>query len=652
MTLSKQLIILIAALLLMVFVGTFLISVDNTRDYLEKQLASHAQDAATSLGLSISSHMAEGDLATVRSMTDVIFDRGYYRSIRVEDMAGKPLVDRILPVKIEGVPEWFIERLPLTTPQGESSLMSGWMQAGRVEVRSHPGFAYNQLWQTVAATFRWFIGSMVVVLAVGLLLLRWVMKPLESVEQQANAICNREFQILEELPRTPDLRRIVEAMNRMSEKVKQMLDDLEQLASGLRRKAYQHPVSGLANKRYFMDTLENLIRSPEDFSHGVLCLIQLKDFKEYNDRRGYQAGDNLLQEATKSLKAVVGDRPKQLLAHLAGADFALLVEECSIEESEVLGAELVAALTQLYGTGKLDEPNAGHVGMGYFDGSQTLSELMSEADMALRMAQLKGANEWHLSTPDELEREHIRTATEWREFIGEALGSGQIQLQFQPVVSCPSKTLLHQEVLVRIPEGTGGDGQALLSAGVFMPQAESLGMTAEIDKAVIDKVLDRLRDDAGGETQYAINLSPPSILSPGFMPWLEEELSAHSDIAHRLIFEMQEYGAVALVEQMKELIELVGRHGCQFSLDHFGRSFSSLAYLRSFKVDYLKVDGSFMLSLDENSDNRFFVQALTEIAHGLEIKVIGESVESETVWDILPGLKLDGAQGYYLGRPV
>ncbi len=194
------------------------------------------------------------------------------------------------------------------------------------------------------------------VLSIALLLLRWVMKPLGSVERQADAICNREFLILDQLPRTPDLRRIVEAMNRMSAKVKQMLDDLEQLASGLRRQAHQHPVTGLVNKRYFTDTLANLIRSPEEFSHGVLCLIQLKDFKDYNDRKGYQAGDELLREAAKSLQAVVGDAPNQLLAHLAGADFALLVEECSIEEGEALGAKLVAAMTRLYGTGKLDEP--------------------------------------------------------------------------------------------------------------------------------------------------------------------------------------------------------------------------------------------------------------------------------------------------------
>ena len=100
MTLSKQLVALIVALLLLVFAGTFLISVHNTRDYLEKQLESHAQDAATSLGLSISPYMENNDIATVTSMTDAIFDRGFYRVIRIEDMQGKPLVDRVLTVPI------------------------------------------------------------------------------------------------------------------------------------------------------------------------------------------------------------------------------------------------------------------------------------------------------------------------------------------------------------------------------------------------------------------------------------------------------------------------------------------------------------------------------------------------------------------------
>ncbi|MCG8426109.1 MAG: hypothetical protein MI754_01980, partial [Chromatiales bacterium] len=124
MTLSRQLLILIIVLLTLVFAGTFYISMQNSRNYLEEQLESHAQDAATSLGLSISPYLGEQqDIATITSMTDAIFDRGFYRTIRVQDMVGKPLVDRIQPVQLEGVPMWFIERFPLETPIGESTVM-------------------------------------------------------------------------------------------------------------------------------------------------------------------------------------------------------------------------------------------------------------------------------------------------------------------------------------------------------------------------------------------------------------------------------------------------------------------------------------------------------------------------------------------------
>ncbi|MCW8974222.1 MAG: EAL domain-containing protein [Sedimenticola sp.] len=652
MTLSKQLVVLIVALLLLVFAGTFLISVHNTRDYLEKQLAFHAQDAATSLGLSISPHLAENDIATVTSMTDAIFDRGFYRVIRVEDMQGKPLVDRVLPIQIEGVPDWFIEQLPLTTPEGEAMLMSGWLQSGRVIVKSHPGYAYNQLWQTIAGTLRWFLVSAVIALLVGVLLLRRVLSPLRSVEEQANAICNREFPILEKLPRTTDMRRIVEAMNRMSGKVRQMLDELERLAAGLRRQAYQHPVTGLANKRFFMDSLANQINSSEEFSSGALCLVQLKHFKQYNDTHGYKAGDELLQEAARQLEMVARQWQRSQIAHLTGADFAFMVQECSEQQAVELAEQLSAALAGLYGTGKLDDPDVGHVGVGYFDGSQTAPTLLSEADMALRMAQTNGANGWHLTRSSEIDQSQVRGALEWREFIVEALERNRVKLQFQPVVTCANETLMHREVLVRIPENLDSPDQGvLLSAGLFMPQAESLGMTADIDKSVISQVLQLLSESQDKSTQYAINISPPSIRLDRFMYWLKERLEAHRQLAPRLIFELPEYGVVANIEQATAFLELVTSFGAKFSIDHFGRSFGSLAYLRSMKVNYLKIDGSFMRSIEQNSDNQFFVQALAEIAHGLEIEVIAEAIEAESVWALLSSLHVDGGQGYFIGRP-
>lgn len=647
MTLSRRLALLVILLMLLVFIGTFFTSVRNTRDYLETQMESHAQDTATSLGLSISTSLAKGDQATVDSMSDAIFDRGYYRKLLVEDAEGKALKQLELPIVIDGVPSWFISAFPLETPVGEAAVMSGWTQAGRVLIQSHPGYAYIQLWDNAKDTAIWFFLSALFVLILGMAVLRWLLKPLKRIEWQANSVCNREFPVLDDLPKTPDLRRIMEAMNRMTAKVQWMISELESLVSRLRQQAYQHPVTGLDNKRRFMDIVTDRIESEEGFMQGAFYLVQLKSFKEYNDRKGYQAGDELLCEVAQCLSEVTEDVPKHTLAHLTGADFGLLVEDCGLDESKELCQRVSSALASLYSTGLPDSPDVAHVGAAYFDGRQSLKDLLSEADMALRSAQAQEANSWQLTAPENLDRRKVRAAADWRSFIEEALDQGRISLLYQSVVSCPESNLMHKEVFVRIPDSDG----ELIPAGVFLPVAESVGLAAAIDKAVVQRLIDTLMDDTTIAGRFAINLSPKSLSAEPFLEWIEQVLTRHEYIARRLILELPEYGVVANLAQLKSLIDRFGRYGVKFSLDHFGRSFSSLAYLKSLKVDYLKVDGSYLRSLDENKDHQFFIQALADIAHGLDIQIIAESVESEEVWKMLHSLNVDGAQGYYVGRP-
>ncbi|MES9817446.1 MAG: EAL domain-containing protein [Candidatus Thiodiazotropha sp.] len=652
MTLSRQLIILITVLLVLVFAGTFYISVQNTRTYLESQLESHAQDTATSLGLSISKHMAEKDLATVTSMTDAIFDRGYYRLVVVQDMQGAPLVERKLAVTLEGVPEWFIEQFPLSTPIGEAIVMSGWVQAGKVVVQSHPGFAHRQLWQNSVEIFRWFLLSALVVLLLALLSLQFVLRPLREVEQQANAIVNREFPIIERLPRTLDLRRIVLAMNRMSTKVKGMIERLERLTEGLHRQASLNPVTNLTNKRFFNNTIKNLLASPEECSSGLLALIELKNLKEINENHGYQAGDELLKQSSEVLRSVSKSLNKSYLAHLSGGDFALFVEDMDVVQATKLGQALSSALSGLADTGHALSQDVGHIGLAAFNGSQNLSELFSQADMSLRTAQSEGPNSWHLYMPGELDNARIKGATDWHTTIKSALAADKFILQFQPVFACRDNTILHQEVYVRIREENEQGEAQLLSAGLFIPHADRLGLTSEIDKVVIVKILERLRKEVDDNTCYAINISPICLKNSSFFAWLERQLGENSELSQRLIFEMPEYGAVAQLENVSRFIDLIKRYGAAFSLDHFGRSHSAFGYLKTIKVDFLKIDGSYLRELQASAENQFFIEALVYIAHGLEIKVVGENVETEQTWEILQRLNLVGGQGYYLGKPM
>ncbi|MGD9170063.1 MAG: EAL domain-containing protein [Candidatus Thiodiazotropha sp.] len=652
MTLSRQLIILITMLLVLVFAGTFYISVQNTRAYLESQLESHAQDTATSLGLSISKHMADEDLATITSMTDAIFDRGYYRLVVVQDMQGEALVERKLTLNLEGVPSWFIEQFPLSTPIGEAIVMSGWVQAGKVVVQSHPGFAHRQLWENSVEIFWWFLISALVVLFMGLFSLQLVLKPLRQVEQQANAIVNREFPTIERLPKTLDLRRIVLAMNRMSTKVKQMIEKLERLTEGLHRQASRHPVTDLTNKRFFHNTMTNLFASPEECLTGVLALIQLNNLKEINEKHGYQVGDELLKQAAEALQSVTQSLAKCHLAHLNGGDFALFVEDMPVSEATKLGETLTSVLSGLADSSLVEGLDMGHIGLAAYNAKQNLSELLAQADMSLRTAQNEGANTWHLYKPGEIDTTSIRGGSDWKATIQNALAGDRFVLQFQPVLACCDNSILHHEVYVRIKEEDRQGAAQLLSAGLFIPHADRLGLTPDIDKMVIGKVIERLQAEANQSTCYAINLSPISLKNKEFIAWINRQLSSKPAIARRLIFEMPEYGAVNQLDDIEVFIDLVKRHGAAFSLDHFGRSHSAFGYLKTIKIDFLKIDGSYLWELQKSTENQFFIQALVDIAHGLEIKVVGEAVETELVWEILQRLNLEGGQGYYLGKPV
>ena len=146
MTLYRQLIVIVSMLFIAGFIGSFSISSSNLRHFLDKQLASHAQDTATSLGLSLSPAVQNNDRAVMEAMIDAVFDRGYYQHIELTAVGGETLLERSNPVSIENVPGWFVRHMAIEPPEAEALVMAGWRQAAIVQVRSHPGHAYRELW--------------------------------------------------------------------------------------------------------------------------------------------------------------------------------------------------------------------------------------------------------------------------------------------------------------------------------------------------------------------------------------------------------------------------------------------------------------------------------------------------------------------------
>jgi len=647
MTLARQLILVITLLLLIVFVGTLTSSVMDTRNFLNDQLRSHAQDTATSLGLSLTPVIEANDMPMMNSMVDAINDRGYYGEIVIRTISGEVMLERHQPVWIEGVPTWFIRLLPLETPEGTSMIAIGWKQAATVHVRSHPGYAYRTLWNTATDTALWTLVSGLVAFGLIAVVVHFVLAPLRQLEQQALAISSRKFPRLERLPFTRELRRVAEAMNKMSSKVEGMLSAQSELAEKMRALAFEDEVTGLNNRRGFEERLSHLINAPEEFSFGALYLIELSDFRAYNEEHGYERGDDLLRQTARLIEATCKGGHPFTLARLAGADFAVLLHNVAPDEASGLAGDFGRALTKLQSTEKGNEIS-GHIGGAYYSGQQSAPELLSAADNALRAAQRKGLNAWHMFTEEGV-AESTHGFMEWKSILNRVITGRELTLQFQPVLSPIQREPLHYEVFSRIPSDNANT--PLIPAGVFIPMAERHGFAQEIDKVVVEQVISRAAAADNATNRFAINLSSSSVLDREFVGWLCGRLHGARDVAKRLVFEVPEHCILIDLEALHDAVNHIRQCGSEFSLDRFGSNKATFGYLKRLHVDYIKIDGSYIRRIEKNEDSQFLVHTLCEIAHALDIRVIAEYVESEAELDALTKLRVDGVQGHLFGRP-
>ncbi len=638
MTLRRQLLLTILLLFLLMFAGISMISVNNTRHYLLAQLGSSTEDTANALALSLSPHLQQNDFKKMDSIVDAMFNRGYFREIVVKSADGKELIERKSPLEAQGVPQWFVDLVPIHTPLVQTPILSGSKIAAFVYVSRHPGFAYEQLWRNSMDELTWIslVGSGSLVL--GFIILHLILGSLRSVEEQANAISNREYPVQQKLPWTTDLRRVVEVMNRMSIKVKQMFEEQSALTEKLRAETYMDTVTGLGNRNYFNTQVDYLIHNPEKFYNGALFLLVLDRFREYNNLHGFEAGDAILVRTAETLREIEKDIPSCVISRMSGASFALFMPNIDLKVSENMAQRLVDALHHIAGESTVD---IGHVGVAIHKKGMDAGKLLAEADMALRSAQSRGEAGWFRR--DDAIMLPVHGAGDWRTLLKKVIEEKSVSLHLQPVVN-PSGQKLHREAFLRI---SGDDGK-LLSAGIFMPMAENLGYSAQLDRLVVVE-LSKLATSL--DDKFAVNLSMQSICDQSFISTLEAILRALGSRAQQLMFEFQEYDVINHTQAVHEFISRLQSHDCEFGVDHCGRGFASFSYLRDLKIHYLKIDGSYIRDVDSNKGHQFLVQSISKIAHELDIQVIAEAVETVAERDMLMNLYVDGLQGYLIGKP-
>lgn len=650
MTLLRQLVIVIVTLFTLLFIGSMVINIHNTRNYLNSQLRTISQDTATSLGVSLSPHMAKGEMSVIESKISAVSDGGGYREVVVTDINGKTLIERTQPVVTKDIPAWFVNWVALDTPRGEAQILAGWKQSGKIRVSANPSFAYASLWGNSVTSFWWFLAFSGFAVLLGVIALRYILKPLRAVEEQAKAICNREYTVQNQIPWTLELRNVVIAMNMMSNKVKEMFKEQADAMERLRADTYVDTLTGLANRKYFDIQLGQITKARTASSTNALILVELNEFRNFTERKGYRAGVELLRGCGALLEEVCKEVPnlQYSVAHLSDANFSIIVQDIVEEGVRAFAEALSISLSKLQERGLTDSSNIGHIGVAIHYG-QPVGQLLSEADMALKTAQVKGVNAVHVNDSKTSDEYSSLSASHWMEVLSNVLAECRITLHRQQILSCKDDTqILQYEVLLRIYDNEG----KLIPANRIIPMAKHLHLTQDFDKQVVSETLARLVRPENAGVVMAVNLFPMSIKDSGFVAWLCDTLRKHSDVAPRIAFELMEHGATDDLDALRSWVERIAETGAKTGLDQVGKGFKSFNYLSTLKLNYIKIDGSYARDIQENKDNQFFVDSLVKFAHGLGISVIAESVETIEERNTLKSLRVDGVKGYGVSKPA
>lgn len=429
------------------------------------------------------------------------------------------------------------------------------------------------------------------------------------------------------------------------------ISDKYRLVDELSFQANFDGLTGLPNRTYFETLLNEMLQAGDSVATCV-AFIDVDQFQIINNISGHQAGDKLLAELALRLKQLV--RKGDIVARLGGDEFGILMHHCQPDSAKRIADRICSQLaTHEFSWEQRTHNVSVSIGLAQLDNeSVDIYRVMSNADAACRLAKEQGRNGWHFYSVDDPKMNRLYTDMLAAVDIVSALALDQFELYFQTIAPLTKQESgLHMEVLLRMVHMNG----TIVSPAIFLPAAERYNLASKIDLWVFDHLLKWGNSHLAvwqQLTMVSVNLSAKSLGNKDFMNWLEMRLLAEPELVSKLCIEITETAAVSQLDQATRLIDILRPLGCKLALDDFGAGFSSFAYLKRLDVDYVKIDGQFVINLCEDAADQAIVKAICQLGQDMGFEVIAEFVESFEIGYQLQEIGVDYVQGYAIAKPV
>ena len=411
----------------------------------------------------------------------------------------------------------------------------------------------------------------------------------------------------------------------------------------LRFQASHDELTGLANRRRLLDE----IHSVADGSGSVaVLLLDLDRFKNVNDSLGHDRGDELLVVVADRLRLAV--RPGDLVARLGGDEFAVVLPgPVDVADAEFVAERLIRLIGDPVVLGRQKIYPTASIGIAVADDHTEVDDLLRRADTAMYRAKAEGRD--RAEAFDEELREAVQTRMEIESGLRGALRADELLVHYQPEVSLHDGSILGAEALIRWDHPTKG----ILSAGAFIEVAEETGLVVEMGEIVLASACAEAATWPGGDDGplVRVNLAAAQLRREETVLLVSSVLRETGLAPSRLCLEITESAVMTDLNRSEEILHRLKGIGVHLAVDDFGTGFSSLAYLKRFPVDALKIDRAFVCDLEHDESDVAFVRSILSLAEALGLDVVAEGVETAEQAAILVELGCHRAQGFYLARP-
>lgn len=403
------------------------------------------------------------------------------------------------------------------------------------------------------------------------------------------------------------------------------------------RRGYHYPPAFMKHMRH---TIEQSVMSQ---TQGAFMLLAINNLSMIINGYGFDVSERILHEIKQAMAATLdeGDRVERIHRD----QFGIVLAKCDKQHASEKAMQFKVLIQNL---GAKSEAGAMHItctigSVAFPVQAATVADALDKAYVALTSQNNTAYCAFEESDHDsEQSRKQMAQASSLRDAINE----NRLRLAFQPIIASKDGSIAHYESLLRVVEKNG----KITSAGPLIPIAEKMGMIEVIDRLVVEKVVEELRQHP--TVELAFNISSMTTCNQEWVQFLAQLLNGDLAVASRMIVEITETAAQRDLRETAYFVASVQALGCKVSLDDFGSGYTSFRQLKALSVDMLKIDGAFIRDIVDNADNRFFVKTLIDFASGYGLHAVAEYVETGEIAKILMEMGVEYLQGYYFSQPL